>query len=165
MIDMFDRLGDTLNGLIGSHQNNNVKYAHEQVFAGGGFAGLTCGVSNAVNSDSSLGSLLRNPSGCSSALKIAGAPQTNIFGGAEKNYYSSPFAIGAHIQGSFGNFFRGVNADPGSTNKSVGKPQEGKPPPQSETPNDFYARWYNRMRQFAEAEEVAGRGQVQTRSR
>ncbi len=36
---------------------------------------------------------------------------------------------------------------------------------QAQTTSDFYNKWYSMMRQFSQAEEVAGNGKVTTRSR
>lgn len=157
MIDFFDKLGTALNGIIGSPENNNVKYAIGEIFPQKFAAGGAVTDTGPEGDPLSLNNVFRN------TVQAAGKTANDSYNAMGKHSaYNDPYFLTSHIQNAYGRFFSG--ADTGSTNKPIQQPQQAKPL-QSEDPQTFYARWYQRMRNFAEAEEVASRGQTQIRSR
>lgn len=161
MIDFFDTLGNSLNDLIGSHENNHVGHAGTQLFASGGLVGDNGSLSDPQDG-LSLSSVIRDTSRAANAGVFSNS--SNPAMGDKITAYNSPLFFTSHLTSAWGNFFHGPQPSPGSTNQPGKQPQGGKAA-QSENPTDFYARWYNRMREFAQAEEVADRGQSQIRTR
>ena len=110
---------------------------------------------DSTGSNSLASTLTKAASSAASHGKYADSPLGSGF-------YNSPPMIAQRYM-ELGKFFKG--AEPGNeyTNhfQTPQKPQN----PKAETLNAFYNQWYEKMRQFAEAEQVATRGQVQTRSR
>lgn len=161
-MDQFDRLGDQLNDIIGDHKNNNVKYMAEQVF---GFASGGAVLEPSDDSAAASDTDLSNPLNLARAVAKAGK---TVYGGGDNadsalgklSSYNSPLFLTGHIQAA-GKFFNG--AEPGNLYTNRYKQPEPNKPTASENPTDFYARWYNRMREFAQASEVADRGQSQVR--
>lgn len=152
---MFDRLGATLGDYLGSHENNNVGYIGKKVF---GFdeGGAVDTTDNTPDT----------PTWLKAINSVAGAAKQTIdkgYGyGATGSFYNSPAYIASHYT-ALGKFFN--SAEPGNkyTDRYISPTKVDNP--QIEDPETFYARWYNRMRNFAQAEEIAGHGQPTVRSR
>lgn len=162
MIDFFDRLGETLNDIIGTHANNNVSHAVDNIYPKKFAAGGAVTRDN-VTDNGTLGDPLSTQNIFRSSVDALNKTVNDPYSaGGRHSAYNDPFFLTPHIQNSYGRFFTG--ADPGSTNKPIQQPQPNKPL-QSEDPETFYSRWYQRMRNFAEADEVASRGQTITRTR
>lgn len=90
------------------------------------------------------------------------AKDFKITTGTEK-YTNSPTYFAQHMT-QLGKFFgAGVGSGNEYTNR-IQAPARSKAT-QATNPEDFYAQWYNRMRNFSQAEEVASRGQGQIRGR
>lgn len=145
-MDLFDKLGGILSDTIGSHDNNHVGWAGENIigYAEGG----------EVGDPLSAGNLLQS---IGNAAKPA---IDNGYGNATLGkFYNSPVYIASHYS-QLGKFF---NYPGNSYNTTVKQPQPNAPA-EAEDPKDFYSRWYESMRRFAQAEEVATRGQPQVRS-
>lgn len=86
-------------------------------------------------------------------------PNENALG---MKFYNSPLYLTSHYM-QLGKFFQGTEPGNYYTNRYTTPP---KPQPiQAETVPNLYARWYQRMREFAEAEEVSNTGKVTVRSR
>lgn len=151
MIDFFDTLGNTLNDIVNSHPNNNMGWAGQQVFgyAEGGEVTDTVSTPGVLQALATAGKQTMNNS----------RQDTSYIGG---NFINSPTYMMQHYS-QLGKFFTG--AEPGNLYTNRYKSPEPSKPPVAENPNDFYARWYMSMRRFAEAEEVASRGQPQVRSK
>lgn len=146
MMDLWDRLGATLSDIIGSHDNNHVGWAGENIvgYAEGGE------VSDPLST-----------SGILSSIGNAAKPAVDKgYGhGALGVFTNSPTYIMQHYA-QLGKFF----SYPGNSyNTSFKQPQEG-PAPEAADPKDFFSKWYESMRRFAQAEEIATRGQPQIRS-
>jgi hypothetical protein len=76
-------------------------------------------------------------------------------------YNSAPYIASHYTQ--LGKFF-GPGTEPGNKySDHFTQPQKSQPV-QSQNPEDFYARFYNRMRNMAQAEEIANRGQTTVKS-
>lgn len=160
MMDLFDRLGGTLNDAIGSHDNNNVGWAHEQIFgskafADGGEVGDTTDLTN--NNDNSAFGYLKSAANAAKPF-TNGRQDTSAVGG---NYTNSPEYMMQKFS-QLGKFFSGAESGNKYTDRYA-NPQQTNPA-QSTKATDFYAKWYENMRRFAEAEEVTNRGQVKTKS-
>jgi len=168
MMDLFDTLGRSLNFLVDSHENNNVSYAAQGMgyATGGVVGGITKNEGVDPYSDSgtsgSDAAALRQQL-AANAKSSASSPDFNIFGGRETNYYNSPEGITQRISSGWGHFFS-PQMNSGGTDAAMQKPGKSKPETSS-NPDDFYAHWYLKMRQFAQAEEVADRGQSQIKTR
>lgn len=166
MLDLFDTLGRSLNFLVDSHENNTVGYAAQGMgyATGGVVGGITKneGVDPYTDSGGSDTAALRQQLAANAKSSIS-APDLNVFGGKETNYYNSPEGITQRITSGWGRFFS-PQMNSGGTDSPIQKPGKNKAA-ESTNPTDFYARWYNRMREFAQAEEVANRGQSQVRTR
>lgn len=160
MLEIFDQLGNTLNDLIGSHENNHVGHAGTQLFASGGLVGGDEGISD-PQEGLGLSSIMRDTARAANQGVFQNS--SNPAMGDKITAYNSPLFFTSHLTSAWGNFFHGPQPNPGGTNTSPQQPGKGKAA-QSENPTDFYARWYNRMREFAQAEEVANRGQSQVRT-
>lgn len=76
--------------------------------------------------------------------------------------YGSPLTWTSHIT-NMSQFFKGGTPGNEYTN-GFKKPQQNAPL-QATDPAQFYAKWFESMRRFAEASEVADRGQTTVRSR
>jgi hypothetical protein len=157
MNEIFDKLGSTLNDLIGSPVNNNVGWAWEnmkplaeetQNFAEGG----------AVQSETSSDHLPDWLKGTQTAIRDAGKSMSP-YGGS---YTNSPAYTAQHYT-SMGKFFH--VGEPTNNNSNRFPTTEKGKTTQSENPNDFFAKWYMGMRRMAEAQEVASRGQAGIRSK
>lgn len=146
MIDLFDKLGQQLNDMIGSHENNNVAWAISNLpgYAEGG----------EVSDDNSLLGVLK---ATGKAAKDTFNNRDNILG----NYTNSPTYQAQHYA-QFGKFFTGAEQGNRYTDRYK-QPEQSKPQP-SASPTEFYAKWYNRLREFAQASEVANMGDVKTKS-
>lgn len=148
MMDVFDRLGETLNDMIGGHGNNSVGWAADQLFAQP--QGFSEG--GVVGDSNDFGSYVRGIGQAASSTFKKSDPM-----GA--GFYSSPAYI-AHSMTNLGKFFN--VSDP--NNMNVHRFNTGDVPAgrnaKAENPDDFYAKWYMGMRRFAEAAEVASRGQA-----
>jgi hypothetical protein len=145
MIDWFDTQGNILNDMIGDPNKNNVAWAYDEIYRQPeGYA---------------EGGLVQD--GLRSAL--GAAKDTFNKGGKEPGLlYNSP-AYYAQQFTNMGKFFSGP--DLSTSNKMNTTARDPKAELKSENPNDYYARWYMGMRRFAEAAEVANRGQVTVRPR
>lgn len=149
MIDFFDNLGNMLNDMIGTTQNNNVGWAGKQIF---GYA-----EGGEVEDPGSAAGLFHAVAGA--AKNTMNRQDTSALGG---NFVNSPTYMMQHFS-QLGKFFNG--AEPGNQYTNHYKPPEPSKPPQAADPNDFFAKWYMSMRKFSEAAEVADRGNVITRSK
>lgn len=150
MMDLWDKLGATLSDIIGSHDNNHVGWAGENII---GYA---------------EGGEVSDPLSTSGILQSIGTAAKPVvdkgYGhGALGVFTNSPTYIMQHYA-QLGKFFTGTgNSNPYNT--SFKQPQErDSPTPEAADPNEFYAKWYAQMRKFAEAEEVASRGKPNIRS-
>jgi len=76
-------------------------------------------------------------------------------------YNSAPYIASHYTQ--LGKFF-GSGTEAGNRYTDHFVPPEKSQPVKSQDPEDFFARWYNRMRNFSQSEEVASRGQSQVRT-
>jgi hypothetical protein len=147
MNDVFDSLGNILNDMISDPSKNNVGWAYEQLFpvqefAEGGY------VEDYIKG---IGSAAKQTMSSSSRSDPLGA-----------GFYSSPAHV-ANSMTNMGKFFHVSN--PTEMNVSrFNKDQDASKSPKSEDPNEFYAKWYMSLRRFAEASEVASRGQAGVRS-
>jgi len=155
----FTKIGQELYDIIGDQENNTVKHAHAKVFAEGG----------AVYGEDGIKLTEGNPLGDDSLISKIGTSLTKGIGSSltkSADAYGKSFrdtlSTGHFIHNNFGTFFKG--GDPGGTNSAMKAPVQGKAP-QSVNPSDFYAQWYMDMRRFAEASELAQRGQTTTRTR
>lgn len=155
----FSKLGKELYDIIGSPERNNVGHAADQLF-GKGYA------SGGIVGDESGTKLTDNdPLGVNSSIKQAGNNLTKSVSNTANNYdraFKEQMTITHFIHNNFGSFFK--PSDTGGTNEKMKTPM----PTKSNTavdPSEFYAKWYNAMRQFAEASEVASRGQTKVQSR
>ncbi len=151
MIDFFDTLGNTLNDIIGSHGNNNVGWAGKQVF---GYAEGGEVSTDDFNPGTALGSAL-----IAAKQTYGGKQDTSYIGG---NFINSPSYMMQHFS-QLGKFFHG--GEPGNLYTNRFKQPEPTKTQAMENPNAYYSQWYERMRNFAQAEEVANRGQPQIRSK
>lgn len=156
----FTKVGQQLYDIIGSPDNNSVGYAHKQLFAQGFSEGGLVG-------DESTTHLTDNdPLGVNSMIRTGSKAITKGLSSAASNYdksFKEQMTLGHYIHNNFGSFFKG--ADPGGTNDKMKMPTQTKAAPAAVEPNEFYNSWYMSMRRFAEASEVAQRGQTTVRSR
>jgi hypothetical protein len=154
MNKFFTSIGQQLYDIIGDKDNNTVgKFA--QGFASGGI----------VSDESSTKLTDNDPLGVNSIIKQSGDAITKSFSNAATNYdktFRDQMTMGHFIHNNFGNFFKAT--DSGGTNAAIKTPIASKAT-QATDPADFYAKWYEGMRRFAEASEVASRGQTTVRSR
>lgn len=171
----FDTQQQSLIDLIDSPAQNNVgHFANQVFFAGGGIAG-TYDSNTDPKTDSNTGlkteaneiSLTqRLTSAADKTFNVSSDPNTNQGKYGESPlgqgfYNSSPYIASHYTQ--LGKFFTGAGAGNEYTNR-FDQPTK-QPAAKSENPGDFYARWYEGMRRFAEAEEVANHGQTIARSK
>lgn len=130
-----------------------------QGFASGG--SVTDPSISAENTDLSLQSRIANlaNSGVVAADKaVAGRYDDSPLG---TGFYNSPVYITQHYS-QMGKFFSGAEPGNAYTNRYV-TPQKTNPVASTD-PSDFFAEWYNKMRNFAQAREVAGTGEAEVRS-
>lgn len=144
----FTKVGQQLYDIIGSSENNTVGYAADQIFATGYAEG------GLVGGDDPLGvnSLIK------SGMKGVSTATSNY-----DKTFKDQMTMGHFIHNNFGTFFKA--SDSGGTNKEIKSPIASTKPTTATDPNDYYARWYDSMRKFAQAAEVAQRGQTTIRSR
>ena len=156
----FTKVGNQLYDLIGSTENNTVGSVADNIFATGFAEGGLVG-------DESATRLTDNdPLGVNSMIKQGAKSINKTLAGkaSDPNKTFREHMTNLHyIQSNFGHFFKG--ADTGGTNQQMKPPTQTKAAPDAATPSEFYARWYDSMRKFAEAGEVAQRGQTTVRSR
>ncbi len=152
----FTKMGHQLYDIIGSSDNNTVGHVADQVFtkgyASGGIVGDESGTKLTDN----------DPLGVNSIIKAG----TKGLSSAATNYdktFKDQMTLGHFIHNNFGNFFHA--SDMGGTNKEVKQPVASTKAATAVDPGEYYAKWYMDMRRFAEAGEVAQRGQTQVRSR
>ena len=160
----FDQLQNQLADAI-DHDTNNVGHFATQVFGfaqGGAVSSADPGLVEA-NSDIGLTQRIIN-----AAQKTTTGADATASGGRYGDsplgagfYNSAPYIASHYTQ--LGKFFSG--ADPGSKYTDHYTTPQKEQPVQSQNPEDFYARWYNRMRNFAQAEEVAAKGQTTVRTK
>lgn len=154
----FNKLGTQLYDIIGDPENNTVKHAVNQIFPKGFASGGIVGDEGDRLTDN-------DPLGVNSLIHKEGNALAKGVSSAADAYGSSfknQMTLGHFIHNNFGSFFKG--ADPGGTNDKMKQPTPTKPTAATD-PNDYYSKWYESMRRFAEAGEVAARGQAQVRSR
>lgn len=155
----FTKLGHQLYDIIGSPDNNTVAHASTQLFAQGFSEGGIVG-------DESTTRLTDNdPLGVNSLIRQGSKSLSKGLSNASTNYdktFKEQMTMGHFIHNNFGTFFKG--ADTGGTNTQAKPPTPAKGTTAVD-PTEFYARWYNSMRQFAQASEVAQHGQTTVRSR
>lgn len=168
MQDFFDSQQKTLASYLAAPEENTVNHFTGKVFgfASGGLA------DSSDTTDNTLGSSDTGPSTSllqrliNSAQKSFTSSNSSAFGG---QYGSSPLGMGfynspAYLAARFtdlGRFFTG--AEPGNFYTNRYEQPQKTPALKSEDPAAYYSRWYERMRNFAQAEEVANRGQTQVR--
>lgn len=146
---MFQGMSDTLADTIGPDPaNNTVGYVGPQIYQ-----------DNTGNSIDDTGS----DTGLIHSLAKAAKSGLNNSSAAD-SFYRSP-AYMAQRYTELGKFFGGLGTSSGAEYTSRIKQPSHNKPAQAENPSDFYARWYNKMRQFAESSEVANRGQTTVRTR
>jgi len=154
----FSKMGTQLYDIIGSAENNTVGHVANQLFGKGYAEGGIVGDEGTKLTD-------YDPLGTNSLIHKTGTALTKGIGGAAEAYgksFREQMTMGHFIHNNFGSFFKA--SDTGGTNSQIKPPTQGKATAATD-PNDFYAKWYDGMRRFAEASEVAGRGQAQVRSR
>lgn len=161
----FDKQQAILADMLEHSQQNHVGHFADQIFgfAKGGLAGGDSLDTDKTEANDNLLSRI-----ATSAQKSVTGTDSSVLGG---KYGDSPLGAGfvnspAYITQRYsdlGNFFKG--GEPGNfyTNRYE-QPVKGQSP-QSAKPGDFYAQWYEGMRRFAEAKEVADAGQTTVRSR
>lgn len=161
----FDATQKQLAGLINSPADNNVGHFVKEIFNTQGFAGGGLADTDGLRSESNdlsltqriLSSVDKGVSGADSAA--LGKAGDNPLGGG---FYNSAPYIASHYT-NLGKFFSG--AEPGNyyTNKYE-QPVKGQAP-KSDSPNTFYSQFYEGMRRFSEASEIANAGQTIVRPR
>ncbi len=164
----FDKLQNELADAI-DPENNNVGHFVEQVFGtpkgfaqGGAVSSVDPGI---AEEGSALGSMQKIVNAAQKSTIGANASASGgRFGDSPlgQGFYNSAPYIASHYT-QLGKFFSG--ADPGSKyTDRYESPQKGQPA-QSQNPEDWYAKFYNRLRNFAQATEIAGRGQETVRTK
>lgn len=160
MMDFFDQQQRTLIDYIDTPSQNTVGHFTNQIFnfAGGGLADNDTSLRSVSSDDYSLQRIMNS---ANSAFNGNGSVKYGSSPLGEGFYNSAPY-IASHYT-NLGKFFSGAPAGNEYTNHYT---QPAKNPAiKSEDPNSFYARFYEGMRRFAEAKEVADAGQTITRSR
>lgn len=144
----YDGQSDQLSDMIGSDPaDNTVGSLHDQIYPT---------TDSSISEDSTPLSLLK--SGTAAIAKSAKSESQSPLG----SIYGSPVSWINHIMG-VANYFKG-DAKGNEYTDNIKKPQQQEPL-KAVDPNSFYSKWYESMRRFSEAEEVASRGQTQVRSR
>jgi hypothetical protein len=149
----FDQFSNQQSDLIGSDPDNNtVGYVGSQLYTP---SDDSAGVA-------ALSSLSNSTGGTSQAAK-----QEATFTKQEQQSplgspFNSPIGWVNHIMG-IANYYKGAGAGNEYTN-GFEKPQKNLPL-QATKPEEYYAHWYNLMREYSQAEEVADKGQSQVRTR
>lgn len=146
---MFDTLGNLLNDIVQDSTNNTVGWAHEQLFPKGFSEG-------GVVEEGGIGDYIK---GIGSAAKSTMSSDKNDPLGA--GFYHSPAHI-AQSMTNLGKFFHVANTNEMNSNRFA-KDQDQSKVPAATDPGEFYAKFYMSMRRFAEASEIAQRGQQQVR--
>jgi len=161
----FDKIQQELADAI-DPETNTVGHFVEQIygtpkgFAAGGLAGD----SGLAEESSNIG-LLQKLTNAAQKTTIGADSSANAFDNplGKQSSYGSPTFLASHYT-QLGKFF-GSGQEPGNRyTDHYTTPQKGQPA-QSQNPEDFYARWYNRLRNFAQATEIADRGQTTIRSK
>lgn len=166
MISWFDTMQERLADAI-DPSTNTVGHFIKQIYAAPGFASGGS-VNDTLNSDHELTdmSVLKNIANQAKASTTTA--DASVSGGKFGDtalgsaFYNSPAYIMQHYS-QLGKFFSGAESGNKYTDHYA-VPQKTQAPV-SEDPNDFYARFYNKMRQFAQAEEITGAGQAEVRTR
>jgi hypothetical protein len=156
----FTKVGQQLYDIIGNSENNTVAHAYNQVFTQGFAEG------GIVGDESTTRLTDTDPLGVNSMIRTGSKAITKGLSSASANYdktFREQMTMGHFIHNNFGTFFKG--ADTGGTNEKMKMPTPNKGPLPATDPEEFYAKWYMGLRRFAEAGEVATRGQAQVRSR
>lgn len=156
----FTKVGNQLYDIIGSAENNTVGNASSQIFATGYAEGGLVGDESATRLTDT------DPLGVNSMIKQGAKSINKSFSdkGKDPNKAFREQMTNMHyIQSNFGQFFKG--ADTGGTNTAPKAPTQTKGVAEAVNPSEFYARWYESLRRFAEAQEVAQRGHQTVRSR
>ena len=153
MMDLWDKLGAELNDIIGSHENNNVGWMYNQIYPKHFDEG---GVATSDTDPSLMGTLKTVAKGVKDTY--GGRQDTSALGG---NFVNSPTYLMQHYYNA-GKFFTGAESGNKYTDRYQ-NPHQSKVT-QGEPASNFYAKWYETMRRFAEASEVANRGQTTVRS-
>lgn len=165
MLTWFDQMQQRLADEIDPTTNNVGHFIKEiyrspQGFAAGGVAGSTNLEDAGEKSDIASMQQIANQA----KKDTTGADGNTRYGDTAlgQSFYNSPAYLMQHFS-QLGKFFSG--AEPGNKyNDRYAVPPKTQPV-QAESPDDFYSRWYSKMRQFAEANEVVGAGSVEVRSR
>lgn len=156
----FNKLGSQLYDIIGSPENNTVGYAASQIFSKGYASG------GVVTDEDGTRLTDSDPIGVNSLIRKAGNSLTKGLSTAADTYgksFKDQMTMGHFIHTNFGQFFKG--ADPGGTNQQIKMPTNSVKATQATDPTEYYSRWYESMRRFAQANEVAAHGQQTVRSR
>ncbi len=161
MLDWMDEQQQKLADNIDPTQNNVGHFIKQIYLAQGGVTG------GSGNIDTSLSSSDMAAINSEAKQGVTGADSSteraaNTGLGTGQGFYNSPVYIASHYS-QLGKFFTG--AEPGNAYTNRYTVPQKTPAPQSEDPDIFYAKWYSKMRQFAQAEEVSGAGQAEVRSR
>ena len=166
MIDFLDQMQNQLISYIDEPKQNSVGHFANTVFnfAGGGLSSdenpyTTSSADNNLN-NSDISFVQRMANATTKAIN-ADNPMKG-YGSSPLGYgfYNSPAYLAARFT-DLGRFF--TQSEPGNFYTNRYKQPEPGQPVKSEDPVAFYSRWYERMRNFAQAEEVATRGQPQIR--
>lgn len=168
MLDWFDNQQQLLADTIDPTTNNVGHFIKEIYGFPKGFAsgGLANDNSLSVDNESTNLALLQRIANEAKASTTAAdtAASGGRFGDTAtgSGFYNSPAYMMQHYS-QLGKFFSG--SDHGSKYTDNYRTPQKMPAPTSEDPTTFYANWYNRMREFAEAAEVIGTGQAEVRTR
>jgi len=161
----FDQLQNQLADAI-DHDTNNVGHFATQVFRfaqGGAVSSADPGLMEA-SSELGLTQKIIN-----AAQKTTTGADASASGGkygdspTGAGFYNSAPYIASHYS-QLGKFF-GSGTESGNKYTDHYTTPQKEQPVQSQNPEDFYARWYNRLRNFAQATEVADRGQTTVRTK
>jgi len=142
-MSVFDNISNQMSDFIGADPNDNtVSNVMDQIYP--------------QMLDSDTGSLAKQ------AQKEQRAEDKYASQSVLGSPYGGPLAWTERLTG-LSRFFSG--AEKGNTyTDSFKKPQQQEPV-KAVDPQQFYAKWYESMRRFAEAEEVSSRGQTVVRNR
>lgn len=153
MSPFYDGVGDSMSSMIGSDPNqNSVGNVWDSVYpSDGSVGGCTCMA------------LYYNNKTANQQQKQANACSTSVLKSPLGSEYGTSFQWARGIQ-DWAQFFKGVGPGNEYTNHLVTqKPMFGKGA-EAVNPEEFYNKWYDRMRHFAQAEALVDKGnQVRTR--
>jgi hypothetical protein len=150
MSPFFDSVGNDLSSMTGSDPaNNTVDYIHDQIYPE---SILNPCASDAANKQANQ--QIRQSNQCSyGALKSPLGPE-----------YGTSFQWSRAVQ-DWAQFFKGSGPGNEFTQRNISdKPVMGKGP-QGVNPEEFYEKFYTRMRHFSQAEALASKGADQVRTR